>query len=770
MPKRPWDRGFAASLFKKEDPAPPYPPRKDEGDNTGIIRQTAASAVAVDGVEFYSDRFYLNRPEGVTEDDVSKIAVPPPYNGAPSCSCGARGPPPLLDRGRLVESLSLKAAVLSTFPFDPISMAKEMPSLFGPTGNVPTLVLHGDKRFRKWLREKEEENSSPTKRAKLHEPESSDDEEETEISKARTGLAKAGQMEAIVKTPQIKKEEEPPEEAFLRMRETVALDDVETCLGQAVHVTEILPMWLSPHAKRRISRQPSDSTGSKSDVVVLDDSDDESGQQDSSVQGVSSAVVKHRTRRPGVHHPKYMILFETSGSVIVVVSTCNLTRQTSADASWLQRFPAHSIAGTSGPVTDTMRRDGSDFGYVLADYLECQSNAAQKDQMIPQEFLKKYLGYESLEAFRAGFRFEDSSVHLIATVPGEYRGCHGATHLDTRNEQPFLYGAQRVADVVSRLTQHAKTKTTGQEKPWLPSALLSSEDRLVIQPTSFGGFWTGTSLAAIGRLYLGIDVKEGKPWSSRDTDILNRTDIVWPSMDFLRNLNKKRKSRRVASPDSVAEETMPAASSDESGAKLPLSFLFMSSASFNTCELSSLSCMAMYESSVPMQLPLLLGPHIKSCIRLFEGNEYQLRKEYGTEKAEEIIPYALLTSACLSRGAQGQPYPPGSFDTGDRTYFNFELGVLFTSRLTGDRESDRQYCYKPIGCSCDKDKHRVKDQRVKMIHLPFPFCLRPQSFQPDPEEADMCATPFMHEIPKGTGFVGNMKLTPLGVKYAAKQK
>jgi hypothetical protein len=57
-----------------------------------------------------------------------------------------------------------------------------------------------------------------------------------------------------------------------------------------------------------------------------------------------------------------------------------------------------------------------------------------------------------------------------------------------------------------------------------------------------------------------------------------------------------------------------------------------------------------------------------------------------------------------------------------------------------------------------------------LIHLPIPYRLRPTRYQQNDDEVDFCETPYMHEIPPGTGCVGRMLLTPLGKAIAKDYK
>jgi hypothetical protein len=295
---------------------------------------------------------------------------------------------------------------------------------------------------------------------------------------------------------------------------------------------------------------------------------------------------------------------------------------------------------------------------------------------------------------------------------------------------------------------------------------LSDQDRLIIQPTSFGGNWKQGNFTNLIRLYFVHGISDGTDTSFGRTErFLGQTDILWPSLDYMNEVNQNRSQVRVPSPDSVANAVNPDDDVATASGKPHGSFLFLSSVAFNTIDLACLSRMSMFEPSIPSQTVTNRAPHIKSFARVFEGNEYQLRKDYGVEKAEECLSWFMLTSACLSRGAQGEPTPLRGFESDETTYSNFELGVLFVSRLQGDKQSDRLYCWKPSHCHCNQ----ARKSSVEMIHLPIPYCIRPRSYHADDEEAEMCATPYFHEITPGTGFVGQMRLTPLGVKLAAAQ-
>ena len=98
------------------------------------------------------------------------------------------------------------------------------------------------------------------------------------------------------------------------------------------------------------------------------------------------------------------------------------------------------------------------------------------------------------------FKFSDSEVHLVSTVPGIHPGRSGSKHLSQGlRGKRILYGPQRVNDVVDRLSGKVGSSSFNGHKtrPWLPPGVLSSTDRLVIQTTSLGAKWNSQYLEAV---------------------------------------------------------------------------------------------------------------------------------------------------------------------------------------------------------------------------------------------------------------------------------
>jgi hypothetical protein len=74
----------------------------------------------------------------------------------------------------------------------------------------------------------------------------------------------------------------------------------------------------------------------------------------------------------GVHHPKYILIFTDDG-LHVCISTANLTKNGSVDASWVQFFPRCAQISSSSSSPESQKQNNSkvsDFGFVLQDFIE----------------------------------------------------------------------------------------------------------------------------------------------------------------------------------------------------------------------------------------------------------------------------------------------------------------------------------------------------------------------------------------------------------------
>jgi hypothetical protein len=558
------------------------------------------------------------------------------------------------------------------------------------------------------------------------------------------------------------------------------------------------------------------------------------------------------TTAGGVHHPKFFLLFETSGSVVVIVSTSNLTPQQALEGSWVQRFEPHetsprlqksgsngclgggSFSNANGFVDYGMP---SDFGAILMDFLTKQSDAAALGGMLPDVFLRRYVpGLSSgLSSLAETYRFSDAQVHLVSTVPGDYvSSIPKNAHRDpsaTKYKPRISYGPQRVSFILSRIlnsghirsariaraANNAKGCRMEADTSWFPPSLIGANDRLVMQPTSLGGNWTRDDLEVVVQAYLRPHWESARDTANDsgtpmedDNGPLNVMDIVWPSMECIDTLSKQRRSilenydPELAADSSANKCTAVNESPEGNGRDAPL---FLSSISFAKLDRSCISRLSLFTHVSNRRLPYTSASiHFKSIcrlLRLTNNNSADKRETIGNNQQidndvvpspKEYLSWFMLTSACLSRGAQGRPTPHSDPATDSMSYMNFELGILFCSRLMGDNVHDRIYLSDPehttmmIGCQCGKGARWYKSRfirngggsssssggggdnntntgfldSVRKVHLPVPYRLRPMPYRTDPDSDLMDYTPYMHSIPPGTECVGNMKLTPFG--------
>lgn len=502
---------------------------------------------------------------------------------------------------------------------------------------------------------------------------------------------------------------------------------------------------------------------------------------------VDPEIVERRQGRVGVHHPKFMVLFEKRGSVVVVVTSSNLTRMGACEGIWLQRFePRHVSQLKQQPVKSegsSPRNNGADavgscdFGRVLSDYLKRQSDASEPNRMTPDGFVRKYLGFQrgGLSELWRRYRFEDAQVHLIPTVPGDYGlgsrlSSQGWKTSRRRGiDRPILYGPQRVADILARIRRKDNKRSKNGEPP---SFIATESDRLTIQTTSFGGYWSRQNMEAIVRSYMGLDGRSNKAASAATSvqmkkdestddsddeseahhDILDTLDIYWPTQSYFESIQQQKSKRRRLDVEQKEEEK-----SYESTDPMRGFYCFHSSQNFNTNDLSVISRMVQYKSPTPPQIPLMLCPHIKTVSRLL-GDYYE-----NDSRFEHAFSWFILTSACLSRGAQGRIPEMRGFETDAdaMSYANFELGVMFCSKTGGAPGSNRLYGFNPKECGCTDDATASR-RNGNLVHLPVPYQLRAPAYQADEDDANMCETPFFHELTEGIGGGGHMSLTPLG--------
>lgn len=666
--------------------------------------------VIINGVPYYSDRFYLNKTHSDKQQENSSHHAPSSSSSSTAvpntnkCTCGARRPPPLFDRSALVASLDLKASVLGTLNLtSKAQLVREFPSLFGPDATVPTLVLH-DRIHKKQGKAKssnddDDDDDESCSSSRGQEEESSSSCQEADNN---DDLSIGTQPETTVETAasfQFNDDLLPPPSSSHRQKS-------EMGFSSHAQFTQVSPTWLPPPVL--------------ADVVL------------------QRKVTRQRKR--GVYHPKFMLLVEKSGDLVIVVSTANLNGSGTTDGSWVQRFPTSASAAAAAVANGQSSSSAAvvvenDFGAVLHDFITKQSQACDKGAMTPRQFWKKHCPTQSLQD---GWDYSNAQADLIPHVPGDFP-VDDETILDSQEEnvetkdtQRFLYGRQRVRYLLKK-----RTAT-------LPR--LSSEDRLLLQPTSFGADWDPPSLTRVLQSYLPAKKVD------HEENLLSRLDIVWPTDDWIKELTTKPASPQsvAALPEKDEESTIVEFSREQQGC------IFLSSQSFNKIHTDCLARMVQFQPTTQKEPPLV--PHFKSVARLLH------RRPPGVS---EGFAWVLLTSACLSRGAQGAETVGQKSQEKVVSFSNFELGVLFCSqRALPMSDESLIYCFQPTQCSCQRPA-----TRHRLIHLPLPYQCRASRYvdapydgedDDDEEVLHFSVTPYFHEILPGSATEKNMLLTPFG--------
>ena len=441
------------------------------------------------------------------------------------------------------------------------------------------------------------------------------------------------------------------------------------------------------------------------------------------------------------------------------------------------------------------------------------------------------MGY-SIQDFPNKYHFEKAQIYLVPVIPGDYCSYsrrdddddanynkrqnkssnindkndrnnnnnyskNGMNRISKRSSRTFYYGHQRVQYILNTM---AKSIPKISKR----TSTANKSDRLILQPTSLGSDWTRSQFASLVRGYMGYHDHNNQTNNNNydhyrdDFWVCGQADIVWPSDKMMLSMG----GRSV-----LAANTITAQGNKQRHQLTQVkggNFVFNSSKTFNACELEFISRMKQYIPSTPSQtLYKPKVPHFKSIARLFVNHKAMHKCDVA--KADQYFSWFLLTSACLSHGAQGVPVIDetrnhGNCDKKEKckqrcfSYRNFELGVLFTSHLpkktdqktktcesigSNNHIRNRVYCFRPHECSCQYVRSSPTSRKTEpsLIHLPVPYHLRPASYfhcdgdQDDDDGYDsdsvcMVVDPFFHEVLDSSRCVGNMLLTPFGQRLA----
>lgn len=464
----------------------------------------------------------------------------------------------------------------------------------------------------------------------------------------------------------------------------------------------------------------------------------------------------------GVHHAKYMLVFVETG-VYVAISSGNVSAQLSLDATWTQYFrrTERSVAQTN------------DFGEVLEDFLSHQADqilvrhcdSAPREVPNLMSWLRLNLKLGKGRSLASMFDWNAASVDLVTTVPGSDRQfmsqdelkeiyekssrarntisgqcercckrirkdrvplrlwtastsvqrrlsfssshaalefasfsgnvCYDAELFVLENDlcyssSPLVrvkYGAERLRDILA------------QRQSSLPR-VLTMDDIVIVQPTAISN---GIDIRYMS--YLLSCMLTGTHWS---IDWFESWKLLWPTHDFVTELKKHCKSAGCG--------------------------LFLFSNSLKQMKEDVHDQFYTYDPSVA---PIFCGiteekaPHIKSYSRVMSTSKstssITSSSVSGSMCSCTNLAWFLLTSACLSKGANGEEMSAsiceicGHLNHGCHLYKNFEIGVLF--------HSSRQRQYRALSSSCRfhstdcslKTKGRI-DCNTYVLPVPYDIC------------------------------------------------
>lgn len=207
----------------------------------------------------------------------------------------------------------LQCVVISTYRLHLEYVQSTFRELFDANTSVRTLILHGDKN--KILPEVETENLQTIK-----------------LSKYQT-ISRSIKVEMS----------------------SYADSDSEDSKKARERVSE-----LKEHSKLELLRTVKESISIPRNIVLVE----EVYPQYSPLAFMDDDSTKLPMSIPGVHHPKYLLLFTENG-IHVIISTANFTNNSTVDLSWCQYFKRKKLLSS-----ESMKQETRDFGIVLEDFLQ----------------------------------------------------------------------------------------------------------------------------------------------------------------------------------------------------------------------------------------------------------------------------------------------------------------------------------------------------------------------------------------------------------------
>jgi hypothetical protein len=469
-----------------------------------------------------------------------------------------------------------------------------------------------------------------------------------------------------------------------------------------------------------------------------------------------------------------MMVFVDKG-LYIAISTGNFTPEHSIDATWTQFFAR----------AKSESKFANDFGVTLQDFLLHQSdqiierNNPKNDESSRFDFISWLTHHSGItKELQHSFDYSNANVDLVSVVPGidpvyssveekcknnnrnvfsnPCKACLGKvnsfrTSVESCWNRPsnLSEGSQytdreRVDTEINSFVQNSRVNnvdnctvldkvTYGAEK--LNSCLryrydslnftLSNLDTLIIQPTSIS---TGVNIQYIAYLISRFKISE-----SYNSEWLESWRLIWPTDDFIKSNNDK------SSPYSAS-----------AGLFLQPDVLFDMKEDLHD----------KFYTYSPSKCSIFNGklhrpPHMKSFCRIMHSKHPMHMDSNSQDKRHACtcinIAWFLLTSACLSKGAQGEYTPayicnecnnsvPSSYD-----YKNFELGVLFHSTCDLQYRALHSSC--PVHSNSDGKDFKFTLNGINYVILPLPYdIIEGGSVKYCSDNLMFRFKPFMHDI------------------------
>jgi hypothetical protein len=405
----------------------------------------------------------------------------------------------------------------------------------------------------------------------------------------------------------------------------------------------------------------------------------------------------------GAHHAKYILVFTDSG-LYVLISSANMTTDDSVNLTWIQFFP--TLKNPNASVSEKK------FGHTLQNFLSHQSDQMVYRNIPSNSALVAIMPWLRQHVSFVGdlvdvYDFSKASADLITVVPGYQTGhdckkCKGSGKMKRpidgerftqirgkivglgsrkRQESYYYINAPDERENVEKMVDEKQKFGLERVHQCLSEAPLGNllpSDRFGIQVTSV---CDGVNLDFFEYLISSFD-PEGLFLDVEDLN--DRVKLIWPTKEYVQEVGS-------------------------------VQGLFMKKDVFERLD-RIVKCyfheyhpnnIERFKTVYPMSMTI---PHSKVYFRFSDG-----RHKVETEACDCLdIRWFMLTSANLSRAAQGLFTHSTCSCSKAYSYRNFEIGVLLKSTSAN--------ALKLLSDSCPiHSKKHVERSDITVLPVPFEF-------------------------------------------------